>query len=524
MRILQIGKFYPIRGGVEKVMYDLMLGLSRRNIRCDMLCAVTEQQKPGTIQLNEYARLFCMATWIKLSATMISPAMIFKLRKIRNAYDIIHIHHPDPMACLALFLSGYKGKVILHWHSDILKQKMLLKFYQPLQRWLIRRANVVVGTTLVYVKQSPFLKHVQNKIADIPIGIEELNAEPDSVARIKEQYACRKIIFSLGRLVEYKGYEFLIEAAKYLNDNYIILIGGEGHLKKKLQQQIDDQGVSGKVKLLGFIPDDKKTAAYFKACDVFCLSSIWKTEAFGIVQIEAMSCGKPVVATYIKESGVSWVNADGISGYNVLPQNAEALAAAIEKIVSDPQSYAEFSERARQRYETMFTTEKMVDKCLKVYHDLSGKTISVPNDLFFNEVKILLDEGKQVRIPLKGRSMRPFLLDGDSVLLSPVSDCKIHWGDILLARTAMYGIVLHRVVFRKKEKLWLMGDAHSRQKEQIVESDVLAVTATAFRKGKELKLDSFGRRCAVVLWFLMTPFRGFVVRIYDRLNKKNRIQ
>ena len=377
MKILQIGKFYPIRGGVEKVMYDLTLGLSRRDIRCDMLCAVTEQQKPGIIPVNGLARLLCMPTWIKWSATMIAPAMITTLRRIQHEYDIIHIHHPDPMACLSLYLSGYKGKVVLHWHSDILKQKALLRLYGPLQRWLIKRADVIVGTSPVYVQQSPFLSQVQDKLADMPIGINDLVTEPDLVARIREQYAGKKIIFSLGRLVEYKGYEYLIKAAQYLEDNHIILIGGGGPLKNELQQLIDALGVSGKVKLLGFIPDDKDTAAYFKACDLFCLSSIWKTEAFGIVQIEAMSCGKPVVATRIEGSGVSWVNADGVSGYNVEPENAEALAGAIGKILSDSQRYAELSAGARQRYETMFTQEKMVDKCLELYNGMLKRNGSI---------------------------------------------------------------------------------------------------------------------------------------------------
>ena len=95
-------------------------------------------------KLNEHAKLICCHTLFKLAATMISPAMIWKLRKMRKQYDVIHVHHPDPMACLALFCSGFKGKVVLHWHSDILKQKLLLKFYQPLQNWLIRRADVIV--------------------------------------------------------------------------------------------------------------------------------------------------------------------------------------------------------------------------------------------------------------------------------------------------------------------------------------------------------------------------------------------
>ena len=178
MRVLQIGKFYPISGGVEKVMYDITMGLSQKQVYCDMLCASAEKQDQGNLLLNDYARVLCVPTWKKVAATMLSPAMIFRLRKIRKEYDIIHIHHPDPMACLALFLSGYKGPVVLHWHSDILKQKMLLRLYTPLQNWLLRRAKVIVGTTPVYVKESPFLENIQRKVTSIPIGIDEMKPIP----------------------------------------------------------------------------------------------------------------------------------------------------------------------------------------------------------------------------------------------------------------------------------------------------------------------------------------------------------
>ena len=136
LKILQLGKFYPVRGGVEKVMYDLMTGLSERGVDCDMLCALS-QGGSRTIAINAHACLIGCRTWMKVAATMISPAMIFSLRKRCGEYDIIHVHHPDPMACLALFLSGYRGKVVLHWHADIEKQKMLLELYRPLQEWLL---------------------------------------------------------------------------------------------------------------------------------------------------------------------------------------------------------------------------------------------------------------------------------------------------------------------------------------------------------------------------------------------------
>ncbi|WP_303010802.1 glycosyltransferase family 4 protein [uncultured Bacteroides sp.] len=372
MKILQVGKFYPIRGGIEKVMFDIMTGLSQKHIPCDMLCASADNRQPGDIPLNEYAKLICIPVWKKVAATMLAPSMISRLRKIRKEYDLIHIHHPDPMACVALFLSGYEGHVILHWHSDILKQKILLRFYRPLQNWLIRRAEIIVGTTPVYVSESPFLQKVQDKIRVVPIGVDDVKPDAGQVARIREKYAGKKIIFSLGRLVEYKGYEYLIRAACRLGDDCIVLIGGEGPLRTYLQTLVEELGVAEKVSLLGYVADDE-LPSYFGACDIFCLSSVWKTEAFAIVQVEAMSCGKPIVATEIPESGVSWVNADGVSGINVPVKDADALAQAVTDILSDRHLYGKLSEGARRRYEAMFTKERMTECCLELYRELSEK-------------------------------------------------------------------------------------------------------------------------------------------------------
>ena len=344
LKVLQLGKFYPIRGGVEKVAFDLMKGLSERGIECHMLCAA-EEGEDRIILLNEHAQLICTHTWVKACATMISPSMIFTLRKICGKYDIIHVHHPDPMACLALFLSGYKGKVVLHWHSDIQKQKLLLKLYYPLQQWLLKRADVIVGTSPVYLAESPFLQHVQHKTVCLPIGVEPMRPVPEAVKALRSEYPGKKIVFSLGRLVAYKGYRFLVEAAQYLKDDFVVLIGGSGALKEELQKEI-------------------------VSCDVFCMSSVQKTEAFGIVQIEAMSCGKPVVATRIPQSGVSWVNEEGVSGMNAEPGNAQDLARAIEAVTENEEVYRKFSEGATKRYRDMFTKECMIDKCLTIYLEL----------------------------------------------------------------------------------------------------------------------------------------------------------
>lgn len=368
LRVLQLGKFFPIKGGVEKVMYDLTVGLSERGIDCDMLCAA-DNGNVGTCRLNEHARLIGCKTLTTAAATKIAPEMIHILRKTCSQYDIIHVHHPDPMACLALYLSGYKGKVVLHWHSDIQKQKHLLKLYQPLQSWMVNRADRIVGTTPVYLAESPYLQNVQDKTTVLPIGIEPIRPESDAVRKMREKYGNKKIVFSLGRLVAYKGYCFLVETAKYLDDDYIILIGGSGALKDELQSQINVNGLQRKVKLLGRVSDED-LPAYYGACDVFCLSSVQKTEAFGIVQIEAMSCGKPVVATNIPHSGVSWVNKHGYSGLNVSIENAKALAHAIMEIVDDKEAYSHYSKGAKDRYESFFTKRKMIDNCLNIYKKL----------------------------------------------------------------------------------------------------------------------------------------------------------
>ena len=400
MKVLQLGKFYPIRGGVEKVMWYLTQGLGEAGVECDMLCAKlpadgvdfkdrlladrgaaeTESGEfPGgslVLRFNDKSRVICVPAKKKVSATMISRAMVSTLKKmLRKAeaegapYDIVHVHHPDPMAALALRLSGFKGKVVLHWHSDIVKQKTLLRFFMPLQNWLVRRADVVVGTSPVYVAESPHLTAAQDKLACLPIGTLPLAPDPEAVARLKAGFPGKKIVYSLGRLVEYKGYKYLVEAAKYLPDDYQVVIGGKGPLHTELEDEAHELGVSGKVTFLGWVPDED-SAAWFGACDIFALSSIMKTEAFAIVQVEAMSCGKPVVATRIPGSGVSWVNSDGESGINVPVEDAKALADAIVRITSDDAVYAGFAERARKRYETMFTYPEMIRGCKEIYGKL----------------------------------------------------------------------------------------------------------------------------------------------------------
>ena len=373
MKILQLGKFYPLKGGVEKVMYALAEKLSEQGIDCDAMFA-SKDGHTEDIQLNEHCHIYVCRTFFEAKATMIAPTMVTTLQQVCNRYDIIHVHHPDPMAALALYVSGFKGRVVLHWHCDIIRQNKLLKFYRPLQSWLIRRADVIVGTSPVYLKQSDALSDVQDKCRCIPIGIYETPGNAAITARIHSQYPGKRIVFSLGRLVLYKGYEYLIESARYLPDDYVVLIGGTGHQHNHLQELITSQGLQDKVKLLGFLADEV-LGAYFDACDVFALSSIDKREAFAIVQVKAMEHGKPVVSTDIPGSGVPWVNQNGVSGFTVPPCDSQALARAFVEICSDAQRYQQFCQDSRQRYEQNFRMEDMISACKALYDKISHETL-----------------------------------------------------------------------------------------------------------------------------------------------------
>jgi glycosyltransferase involved in cell wall biosynthesis len=371
MKILQLGKFYPPHiGGIETVMYDITEVLNKKDYKTDVLCSNKKNIYSEEI-INNYKVMRTKTYGIKFS-TSLSPQMIFKLRQIINDYDIIHVHLPDPMANLALmFVNLNNKKIILHWHSDIIKQKNLLKFYEPFQNWLMKRADKIIATTPKYIKESKYLQKYKSKCISIPIGIDDKKLKINNLLlnKIKKEYKNKKVIFSLGRLAYYKGFKYLIESAKYLNDDYIILIGGNGPLKIELEKEININNLQNKVKLLGRITDEE-LANYYTLCHLFCLPSIFKSEAFGVVQIEAMSFGKPIVATNIPESGVNWVNKNNISGINVDIKNPKQLAYAFQNILDDKYNYKIFSENSLSRFNKLFKREKMINEIITLYNNI----------------------------------------------------------------------------------------------------------------------------------------------------------
>ena len=367
MKILQLTKHYPpYPGGIESVTYDIVEGINKMRYRSDVLCA-NDKWINIVEHVNNY-RVWRMASFGKVMSTSIAPSIILQLYKLRYSYDIIHVHFPDPMNALALYLVRPKARVVVHWHSDIIKQKGLFWLYRPLQNWILKKADLIVGTSPIYINGSKYLTKYLNKTIAIPIGItaENIKSSHVEVEKVKGKYPGKKIIFSLGRLIYYKGFEFLIEAAKYLLDDVVILIGGEGKLYNRLKDQIQRNGFEKKIFLLGKI-SQYSLGNYYSACDIFCLPSVESSEAFGVVLLEAMRFGKPIVATNIPGSGVPWVNQNGVTGFNVEIRSPKALANGINNLLRNQGLYKEFSQNALRRFDRFFTSDKMVASFINEY-------------------------------------------------------------------------------------------------------------------------------------------------------------
>ena len=372
MRVLQISKFYPpVMGGIESVTWELTEGLNRAGIPTDVLCSA--QRARSSVESMgsgcEVLRSASLGMWM---STSMAPAMLWQLRRRVARYDLFHVHMPDPMAALALWAVRPRGKVVVHWHSDVIRQRRALRAYEPLQRWLLQRADAIVATSLPYAEASTTLQPWRAKIAVIPIGISDNHTQVCSVkaGAIRQRFRRRRIVFSLGRMTYYKGFEVLIEAAATLPDDCVVLIGGHGELLDHYRTMVAQRGLAGKVHLLGHINDDD-LASHFEACDVFCMPSTLRAEAYGVAIVEAMVMGRPIVATDIPGSGVPWVNEHGRTGFNVPVGEAAALTQALCRLLGDEALRTQFGAASRQRYMDEFHAGLMTQRTIELYRRLA---------------------------------------------------------------------------------------------------------------------------------------------------------
>lgn len=354
IRVLQVAKFYPPHaGGIETTTKDIF-EVNNNNYVSDVLCF--SSTKKTVEESHATGKIIRCATWFSFASMPFSPKYFFHFLKIYRKYDVLHVHHPNPLAFLCVLFASRKTAILLHWHSDILNKGMFYKLFKPFEAAVLKKANVIVTTTPVYSQHSPMLQSHLKKCTYVPSAFDEnsLAVNDSLVEDIRKKYGYRKIIFSLGRHVNYKGFHYLIQAAQHLPNDAVVVIGGTGPEFNYHQSLIEELGLTGKVFLPGRI-DNNDLGSYYKACDIFCLPSSHKSEAFGLVMVEAMRFSKPVVAANIPASGVSWVNQHGITGLNAENENYISLAENLNILLKDRELHKKFGDMAYRRFKQYFT-------------------------------------------------------------------------------------------------------------------------------------------------------------------------
>jgi len=364
VKILHLGKLCPPNeGGIEVFSYDLLEYLNSKGIKADLLCFGSKTAKSSYKGFDYFE---CKMN-IKLNSAPLSYDFIKIFKRIEREYDIIHIHSPNP---LAEFLSLFTDKkIIIHWHSDIVKQKISYRFYKPIQQKVLKKAHKIICTSPQYLETSKQLRDFKENAVIIPLGLNpsRLKASNEKVTKsLKAKIGNKKIVLSIGRLIYYKGFEYLIKAGKYIKDDVAIVIVGGGPLYENLKDMVKALNLENKVYLLGRVD---KISSYIKESDLFCLPSVERTEAFGLVLVEALYFGKPLITTNVEGSGMNYVNQDGITGLVVPPRNPKALADAINKILSDNNLYERFSKNARERFKE-FDISSIGDKIVSLYEEV----------------------------------------------------------------------------------------------------------------------------------------------------------
>jgi len=361
-RVLHVGKFYPpYKGGMETHIQDVCRAISPY---VDVSVVVSNNELRTVRDRDGEIPVVRVGSVARLASAPISPGMIRAIRQ--HPADVVHLHCPNPMAVLAYLASGHTGRAVITYQSDVIRQRLLRIGYEPWFNRLARRAAAIVCLSPNYIESSPVVASFRDKCRVIPHGIDTeqfRNVDPDALRKIRQRFGTRMVL-AVGRLVYYKGFEYLIRAVAKTDATLVII--GNGPLRDHLLAVARECEITERVHFLGEVDD---VIPYYHAAQLFTLPSVARSEAFGIVQLEAMACGTPVVNTSL-DTGVPYVSLDGISGITVAPADVGGLREAITKILDNPGLRARLSYGARKRVNEQFTVKEMARKTMQLYEEI----------------------------------------------------------------------------------------------------------------------------------------------------------
>lgn len=363
MKILHVYKDFdpPVHGGIERHM-ALMCRFQRQwadveALTCSRGFRTRILERDGTTVTE-------VGEWGRFQSAPFAPAYPLYLRMKRA--DVVVVHVPNPTAELGWLLSRPKAKLVVRYHSDIVRQAKAMKLYKPFQVHFLRKAGIILPTSERYLETSALLGEVRDKCKVVPLGIipeDFQNPDTGRVAQLREQYGGPYVLF-FGRHRYYKGLEYLIRAADRIEAP--VVLAGEGPETNSYKALACDLGLN--VAFPGSLSQED-LVDHLHGCAVMAFPSIERSEAFGISIMEAHACGKPVVATKLG-TGVEFANLDGQTGLNVPPRDAEALAEAINTLLADPARREVMGTFARERVETEFNVAQIARTEFEIYREI----------------------------------------------------------------------------------------------------------------------------------------------------------
>ena len=372
LRVVHAAKFYPpARGGMETVVGDLCAGTA---VDWDVRVVASNESAHTVAERVDGVRVLRTARFGAAQSVPLCPSYPVHLWGQRA--DCVVLHEPNPVAGCSVFLRRPARLIVWH-HSDVLRPRWAPPTYGRLQRALYRRADCVIVSSPTLAAASPLVS-VARQVKVIPFGIDVnrfRQPAPACLRRAAELRACvaPPVLLFVGRLVYYKGVDVLIDALPQCPGTLVVV--GDGPLEAHLRRRALDRGVADRVRFVGHVPD-ADLPGYYRAADLFVLPSVAYTETFGVVQVEAMASGLPVVSTRLS-TGVPWVNQDGVTGFTVEPGDADALATAIRRLADNPIERARLGRGASARARSQFSRERMIASFRDVVDEVMGHADSI---------------------------------------------------------------------------------------------------------------------------------------------------
>ncbi len=369
IRILHVCRTYfpETRGGIEEAIRQICLNTSLQGgVICRVFTLSPHPSPPHIIRPE--GEVFRVQTTAEIASCTVSVRGLFEFRKQVSWADIIHYHFPWPFADMLHLFNHVKKPSLITYHSDVVRQKALLKVYTPLMNWFLRQMRYIVATSPNYFATSTILGKFAEKTKVIPLAIsrESYPVINKSLIRKQAREVGEGFFLFVGVLRYYKGLHILIDAV--VGTNFKVVIVGAGPIEEELKQRAEDKGVTDNIIFRGQVSNEEKMALIQLSCSMVFPSHL-RSEAFGMTLLEGAMFGKPLISTEIG-TGTSYVNIHNKTGLVVVPSNAKELRDAMAYLHSHPHEAKKMGQRAKVRYEELFSGENMGKAYMDIYQEL----------------------------------------------------------------------------------------------------------------------------------------------------------